>query len=366
MQYFSNNSLTGLLNNKISSNLSEDLTTSISNSPLYGSVASITGTIDAGLDAFGIRQLVKHKCVVCGKYFEYLPFDGFCSFNCFSKWALKNILGSYDSTDSFITQIFNMVRSISQLISGILNLIASLPTLIHQVDTLPSIYQDYLKQKISWLFTYVDIEIDKLMIKKNEFIIKHILDPIIQDNKIIKQVADKIEWIQSAVSIVQQMQMQLGAAYKAAKSAILSNVSFLMPPESFGFYKTSRTMAKKPLLNIFNIPTDLNVVRSVISDKNIQSISKFLSISFPPITEAEYLLDENLFSARLLASSLNAKNISENIKKLNLVLKFGAQYLPPYEELSLANPNYDVAMYFGWAPTAAFCFGCPIMPYALY
>lgn len=364
MSIFPNNSLTGFLNDKISSNASEDVNALVGNTELYGSIASITGSIDAGLDAFGIRSKVKHKCVICGKSFEYLPFDGFCSFECFSKWAMQTLLCTFDSTDSFLTTIFNMIRNLSSLISGTLNLIGSIPTIIHQVDVYPSMYQDYLKQKVSWLFTFIDIIIDELMIKKNQYIIKFILDPIIKDRFIFKKLGQSLEWINSAVSIVQQMQLQLQTAYRSAKAAIQAQADSLLPPEGYAFYKTARTSKKVPTQKMWQIPTNTNITLSVLSDKNIQSISKFLKISFPPIEEAEYLLDETMFSARLLASSLNAKNISENIIKLNRLLKLGGQYLPPYEELTLKNPWFDVAIYFGWGPMSQFCFGCsnPIYP----
>lgn len=354
MALFDDRTITGTLNQKLVESTNGDF--NVASTPLYNSVTSITGTIDAGLDAFGIRQAVKHKCVMCGKSFGYLPFDGFCSFECFSKWALKNITNNYDVTDSFITNIFNMVQSITRLISGSLNLIGSIPTLIHQVDYVPEFYRDFLKQKISWLFTYVDIEIDELMIKKNKYIIEHILDPII-NKKVYKQIGKNIEWIQSALGIVQQMQIQLEISYKAAKQALKNQSTIL--PESYAFYETARTKNKQPQQHIWNIPTETNLVRSLMNDKNIQSISKFLKVGFPPIEEVEYFVDEGVFNARLLASALNAKNIAENIKTLNKLLKLGGQYLPPYEELSLTNPNFDVAIYFGWGVMSQWCFGCP-------
>ena len=148
--------------------------------------------------------------------------NGYCSLECAGKDLLKkltsSISGEYEVETS---EILNKIKNILDYFNLTLNVLTKIPDLLASFAKLPQEYKDYATAKLNLVFLEIKKIINKLLIKKNELIIK-LLRRIkfgTIDAKLSKLFA-AINSIISAVQVAKQaLEKALNAAYKSISKA---------------------------------------------------------------------------------------------------------------------------------------------------
>ena len=341
--------------------------------------------IVAAVNDFGQFLQRGSKCPVCGKTVPFMPANGYCSLECAGKDLLKKLTSSISGEYEVETpEILNKIKNILDYFNLTLNVLTKIPDLLASFAKLPQEYKDYATAKLNLVFLEIKKIINKLLIKKNELIIK-LLRRIkfgTIDAKLSKLFA-AINSIISAVQVAKQaLEKALNAAYKSISKA--SGLLYIGPQE-YGFFMTLKSnMALCPFYKtdaltyppeqlgkpfwgsgVINIAFDMSMcqfslnigAKSALQNVDFEKINAVIRKIFRPITPPEYLMDPDLFDVRLAISDQNAPAIQKLIRTLESVMVFGGDFIPTYDRLSLTNIWFVIAILTCWGPWTRSIYG---------
>ena len=341
--------------------------------------------IVAAVNDFGQFLQRGSKCPVCGKTVPFMPANGYCSLECAGKDLLKKLTSSISGEYEVETpEILNKIKNILDYFNLTLNVLTKIPDLLASFAKLPQEYKDYATAKLNLVFLDIKKIINKLLIKKNELIIK-LLRRIkfgTIDAKLSKLFA-AINSIISAVQVAKQaLEKALNAAYKSISKA--SGLLYIGPQE-YGFFMTLKSnMALCPFYKtdaltyppeqlgkpfwgsgVINIAFDMSMcqfslnigAKSALQNVDFEKINAVIRKVFRPITPPEYLMDPDLFDVRLAISDQNAPAIQKLIRTLESVMVFGGDFIPTYDRLSLTNIWFVIAILTCWGPWTRSIYG---------
>ena len=341
--------------------------------------------IVAAVNDFGQFLQRGTKCPVCGKTVPFMPANGYCSLECAGKDLLKKLTSSISGEYEVETpEILNKIKNILDYFNLTLNVLTKIPDLLASFAKLPQEYKDYATAKLNLVFLEIKKIINKLLIKKNELIIK-LLRRIkfgTIDAKLSKLFA-AINSIISAVQVAKQaLEKALNAAYKSISKA--SGLLYIGPQE-YGFFMTLKSnMALCPFYKtdaltyppeqlgkpfwgsgVINIAFDMSMcqfslnigAKSALQNVDFEKINAVIRKVFRPITPPEYLMDPDLFDVRLAISDQNAPAIQKLIRTLESVMVFGGDFIPTYDRLSLTNIWFVIAILTCWGPWTRSIYG---------
>lgn len=324
-------------------------------------------------------------CPVCGKHIDFMPGNGYCSIECAVKDLKNKILstltGEYETETP---QIIEKVKNVLSYFNLTLNVVTKIPDLLASIAKLPQEYKDYATAKINLVFLEIKRIINLLLIKKNELIIK-LLRRIkfgTIDDKLAPLFAVIAQVIKAVNAAKQALETSLAAAYNAIKSA---SGQFYIGPQEYGFFWTLKSnMAICPYFKTdatvypagqlgrpfwgggtMNIAFDMSLcqislnigAKSALQNVDFQKVNKIIRDVFLPIQTVEYLMDPDLFDVRLALSDQNAPAIEKIIKILEKTIVIGGDFIPTYENLSLINVWYVIAILTCWGPWTRAIFG---------
>ena len=341
--------------------------------------------IVAAVNDFGQFLQRGSKCPVCGKTVPFMPANGYCSLECAGKDLLKKLTSSISGEYEVETpEILNKIKNILDYFNLTLNVLTKIPDLLASFAKLPQEYKDYATAKLNLVFLEIKKIINKLLIKKNELIIK-LLRRIkfgTIDAKLSKLFA-AINSIISAVQVAKQaLEKALNAAYKSISKA--SGLLYIGPQE-YGFFMTLKSnMALCPFYKtdaltyppeqlgkpfwgsgVINLAFDMSIcqfslnigAKSALQNVDFEKINAVIRKVFRPITPPEYLMDPDLFDVRLAISDQNAPAIQKLIRTLESVMVFGGDFIPTYDRLSLTNIWFVIAILTCWGPWTRSIYG---------
>lgn len=334
--------------------------------PMGVSVESVDGCINAVIntvqtvDKFGKALAQGGKCMVCGKTIHYVPLNGYCSVQCFAKDLMKRIaFGNKSKSSGALDKLLESIQSALDFLDIVINLITELPEKLKDLATIPPEFRNFLQIRINIIFLQIKILINKIMIFKNNCIIE-ILKPL-QLGVINDKIALLLPAVNAIITTVQALITALDSTFGAIL-AIMQNPMFSISPESYVWAMTPRSIIRQPALYI-EVPPPLNGPFAPLSMLNVQAIAKTVQGLFPPITPIEYFMEPEWFDIRLALSD-QSDIVKQFIETLEMILKFGPEYLPRYKDLKITNPWFIAAILLGWAPKAQIAFGSFINPYA--
>jgi hypothetical protein len=140
------------------------------------------------------------------------------------------------------------------------------------------------------------------MIFKNNLIIK-VLKPI-QQGFITDKIASLVAIIGTIMNSINALKSTLDTAYSMLLR-ILQNPMFAIPPESFVWFCTPRTIARGMPYVYTEVPVNMSIAGNMfgpLSMLNINAINATVQGLFPPITAIEYFMKPEWFDVRLALS----------------------------------------------------------------
>lgn len=316
------------------------------------------------IDEFGKACKYGTPCKVCGKNMKHVPINGYCSIKCFLE-DLKKYLMAAKKKPNDVDALIEQLQKVLDMMSMVLNIVAEFPQKLIDAAKLPVRYRNYVQIRLNILFLTVRIAINKLMIIKNNIILR-ILQPItegIMDNKIVS----KYKWLQTTVEFIQKLYAAFDSTYVVILN-LLSNPQFSIPPESYVWLMTPRSVTTLPGKLYAEVPISgvINAVipgGSIMSCLQIDKINSILQGLFPPILAPEYLMDPKLFRVRL-AFSDQSDMVRQVGEMLETFLKIGPEWYPKYKDLKITNPFFVYAMLISWGPRGQQMFGSHVLPFA--
>lgn len=334
-----------------------------------------------------LGQYIKRgsKCPVCGKQVDFMPANGYCSITCAGKDLLKKLSASLSG--EYETETPNIIEKIKNILSYFnlaLNVISKIPDILASTAKLPVEYRNYTTAKINLIFLDIKKIINKLLIKKNELLIK--LLRRMKFGTIDKQLAGLFATLNSILTALnaakQSLETALASAYDAIKKA---SALFYIGPQEYGFfwtlksnmaicpfYKTDATVYPSGQLGrpfwggmTMNIAFDMSKcqfstsigAKSALQNVDFEKINKIIRKVFLPIQTVEYLMDPDLFDVRLALSDQNAPKIEKLVRLLEKTIVIGGDFVPTYENLNLTNIWFDIAILTCWGPWTRSIFG---------
>lgn len=319
--------------------------------------------IKAAVDKYGQAIRNGMNCSVCGKNIPYMPVQGFCSIQCFTQDLTTRIMTHMKrDEDSPITEILKRVGNVLDFFSLVLNVLLELPELLRNLKLLPDVWRNYLMLYVNIIFVKLRIIINKLMIKKNEYII-YVLKYMQRGlNKPFMQTL--FAPIEAVLMAVDKLKMAFETAYSAAMKA-LETPGMGIEPESYAWLFTPRSMMNGDAMGqyIINLPKGGLKLKLIPTMANIAmpQIDEFVKKTFPPIQSVEYFMDPALFDVRLALSD-QSDVVKKFMETLELFLVFGLDYLPRWKRLSIINPFFVLAILDGWGPHGRMEYGSIIYP----
>lgn len=308
------------------------------------------------LDKFGREIKNGFTCPVCGKHVKYIPNLGFCSIECYMKRVLQNVMDEWSQLDYETSKLIKKIDKIVSMANIAINLLLDLPRTIQDLAHIPEIYRNYLLVELDIQFNKLQIVINNLIIKKNEYLIK-ILEKIKLGtiNKALEVINVLIEAIMKTISLVQTT---FNTVY-ATVYEMLTTVSrmFTLEPEGMAFFMT-KASAMNPLFigqPLVKLQAEIiSPFNSLVNNANVEQINLFVQNTLPPILPIEYFLDPDAFKLRLILSDQNRQFMTDLLYTLNNLLVLNGDFLPRYSKLSLINPWFVCALIF---PTNQFNLG---------
>ena len=337
---------------------------------------------------FGQLMLKGSTCPVCGKHVDFIPSNGYCSLQCAGidllRKAKESLSGEYLSVSEKVQHKIDMVKNILDYVNLTLNVFAKIPDVLSSISRLPEEYKNYAIQKVNIIFLSLKRIINKLLILKNKIIIQ--LLKRIKFGTIDDKVAAILPSINAIINLSNQLKMQLTNALNVAYNAILKiSGQFYIGPQEMGFFMTLKSLQcvctqfktdvatyppeqlGRPYWGpgIFNIAFDMSKcqfsmeigAKSALQNRDFKKINAIIKKAFRPITEVEYLMDTDLFEVRLALSDQNATTIQKLVNMLSKTVVLGGDLIPSYENLSLLNPWYIIAILTCWGPLTQKIYG---------
>lgn len=320
----------------------------------------------AAFDKYGKAIRTGCKCSVCGKNVPYMPVSGFCSLECFITDLTNRVLTHMKRDQANpINQILDKISSILDYLNLVLNIITELPDMLRDLVYLPDAWKNYCLLSINIIFLNLRMIINKLMIKKNEYII-YLLELIkrgVIDDK-IKKIFQPIDTI---ITLVQTLMQELETAFTAALAAI-KIPAIGISPESYAWLFTVRSMMTPDAgLLIIELPThtmegiSTKIWPTGMINSACEKIDNVVKKTFPPIQAVEYFMDPDLFDVRLALSD-QSDLVKKFYETLEPLLVLGLDYMPRYKRLKLSNIWYVLAVMDGWSIHGRYEFGSIIHP----
>lgn len=308
------------------------------------------------LDKFGKEIKNGFTCPVCGKHVKYIPNLGFCSIECYMKRIIENVLNDWSQLDYETSKLIKKIDKIISMANIAINLILDLPRTIQDLAHIPEIYRNYLLVELNIQFNKLQICINRLIIKKNEYLIKLLSSIKLGTlNKALETVNALIEAIMKTISLVQTA---FNTAYTAVYEMLtVASRMFTLEPEGMAFFMTKSSMinplfAGQPLVKLQS--EIISPFNSLVNNEDIEKINLFVQNSLPPIRPIEYFLNPDVFKLRLILSDQNKNFMTDLLTTLNNLLVLNGDFLPRYSKLSLTNPWFISALIF---PTNQFNLG---------
>lgn len=316
------------------------------------------------IDKFGKALKFGTPCPVCGKNMKHIPPGGYCSIKCFMQDILKRVKNQKTKTND-IDKLLANVQNTLDMMNMALNLIAELPQKLLDIAKLPPEIRNYLQIRINIIFITLKIMINKLMIIKNNLLIK-LLSPL-QKGIIEDFIASAFPQVGVVMQTIQQLYTAFDMTYTQILK-IITNPILTIPPESYVWGLTPRSFFSFPGFLYIEVPksgllTDLIPMAGGISVLQADKIAQTIQSMFPPILPIEYIMPPKAFDIRLALSN-QSDIVIKTIHKLESFLKVGPEYMPRYKDLKLTNPFFIAACLLGWGPTARLMFGSFINPWA--
>lgn len=341
--------------------------------------------IAAAVNDFGQFLIRGSRCPVCGKVVQFMPSNGYCSLECAGKDLLRKLTecltGEYEVETP---EIIEKIKNILDYFNLALNVITKIPDVLASLAKLPQEYKNYATAKLNLVFLEIKKIINKLLIKKNELIIK--LLRRIKFGTIDDKLSGAFAVINQVIKAVQTAKLALESALQVAYTAITkANGLFYIGPQEYGFFMTLKSnlalcpfYKTDPLVyppeqlgrpfwgaGTMNIAFDMSLCqfsasiggKSALQNVDFKKINKIIRKVFLPITTPEYLMDPDLFDVRLALSDQNAPAIQKLTKILEYTIVIGGDFIPSYERLSLINIWFVVAILTCWGPWTRAIYG---------
>lgn len=351
-------------------------------------VITATFKLKKAVDDMGRLFMNGSTCPVCGKRVRFMPSNGFCSINCALQDLLvrvrESLTGEYVKVSEKVQKKIDLIKEILDYINLSINLFAKLPDVLAGIMRLPEEYKNYAIQKINIVFLSIKKIINKLLIFKNKLIIS--LLKRIKFGTIDQKVQKMLEPINEIIQLVNMLKQKLNDALSVAIAAITKlNGQFYIGPQEYGFFmplkslvapcpyfKTDATVYPPEQLgrpywgpSVFNVAFDMSKcqlsldigIKSALQNRDFKKINSIIKKVFLPIGELEYLMDPDLFDVRLALSDQNAPTIQKLVMQLQKVVVLGGDFIPSYDNLSLTNIWYIIAILSCWGPWTRAVFG---------
>lgn len=331
-----------------------------------GVISALVKTKNA-FDRFGRTIKEGSTCRICHKRLAYLPAQGFCSTECFIKDLTNRVLVQRATSENDPVNVtVDYLQHWLQYINIVINLITELPQLLRDVRWLPDIYRNYVVVKLNICFVKIRLMITRLLLAKNDAIIR-LLTPV-QNGVLDDKLAFWFEPINNVIKLINIITKALNTAMAAAIKAMQIPTSTIAP-ESYAWLMTPRSALNSDAGKLFvELPTTsptkgivTKIIPTGVLNQHVEAIDKWVHKKFPPITNAEYLLDPDAFNLRLELSD-QSDIVRRTYEILANFMVLGPDYMPRYKNLKLTNFYFITAILEGWAIHGKNSFGSLIHP----
>lgn len=351
------------------------------NTALFNMCASASGLndVDFSKTPEGIQALKKAKnnidefgkclkqgtpCMVCGTTIHWGGLNGYCSTKCFLE-DLMNRIKSMKTKPNDFDKIIDNLQRILDMLNMALNMIAELPQKLVDMVHLPQPYRNFIQIHVNLVFIQIRLIINKVMIFKNNLIIK-LLEPI-ANGVLLDKLVEKYPILGQIINTIGALYVAFDTTYTLLLK-LLQNPIFTIPAESYVWALTPRSVITQPGFLWVEVPksamlSDLVPLAGGLTGQYVEQIQKTIQGLFPPILPPEYLMPPEAFEYRLIFS--NQSDLVMTIARmLQEYLKAGPEYMPRYKDLKLTNIFFLAGLLLGWGPTGRLMFGSFINPYA--
>ena len=332
-----------------------------SSTPQLQSIVNIASAVDK----YGKAIKQGMTCPVCGKHVPYMPVQGFCSVECFTKDLTARLLTHLKRDEANpVNKILDRISKILDFFNLVLNVLTELPDILRNLVSLPDAIKNFVMVYINIIFLKIRMILNKLMIKKNEYII-YILKWMQRgvQTKTMQQMFMPVKAIIVTVRVLHQLFEQ---GYQIALQA-LKVYGINIEPESYAWMMTPRSMMNADSgqlvinLPIPNLQTAKAPFPSGLMNISMTAIDKIVQKVFPPIQSVEYFMDPDLFDVRYMLSD-QSDLPKKFIEALEALLTFGLDFIPRWKRLSIINPFFVCAILNGWAVHGQRAFGSILQP----
>ena len=361
----------------------------------------------AGKDLLGRLTHKGHKCPVCGGYVGgseklltafkkdklaalnsfgggLMP-SGYCSIKCAAIGLEQKLISSAKPDKTFWTDLKEKVNETITLVNMVSNMLTMIPSYLIDLENFPdplAPVQEYLMREIDIKFFQLRIEMNKLSIKINDWIINLLkrMQSSKTGNLLTKEFKGVFSAFNTAIDLVSAVQSTFNQIYAVAYADLGGEVAagskviksktgnvpsnFSISAQASGFANvTPKGRQKYPNKMFVEIKKSSQQQDTILdwidNDLFNRTIDK---VSFPPIKEVEYFLDPEVFEQRLIFSDHNAKG---RIKLSNFLLPFinkGSEAYPKYEKILPYNIWWLLYLLNSLGPMVSSLYGLPGYP----
>jgi len=223
------------------------------------------------------------------------------------------------------------------------------------------IFAVYFKTVANMLMCYVKIQINNVLIWKNDLILELLSRKKNWTDGATAGLEALFAGVEACIAALAALNAQLNAAFAVVyKVAVESMVPFLIEPDSVNFGFTPRSLVRIPGKFVNRLPS-LNSGNTSKGTEMTDAILAAFEPAFPPIMTPEWFMEPPVFRARLVMSDMNTQAICRIVEPLMMILK-EVEPLPRYENLQVYNLQWIAFLLGSWGPQGINHFGIPGYP----
>lgn len=320
-------------------------------------------------DTYGdgrIHQQVD-KCPVCGGEMHTPTRTGVCSRKCELAINVQDLSKTIGSLQEKVNNVNGNVQTALNLVNSLMTCINQLPQILSQILSmgLDETYLMYFKVYLKVVELWVQLQINKVLIWKNNLIIKMLEKKKHGIDEACSALDSLFAGVNAAVDAVQQMADAFAQSYETLLSTIINSLTmFILEPQGVHFLFTIRSMSRGA--NTMTMVRELKPTQfapGAMDTKFVpidqQTIVQMVRNAFPAMSDNDYMLDPTAFQARKALSNYNVDSIKQMVKPLLDLLRTATESLPKYENLKVTNVWWLAFLLMTWGPEGIVHFGFP-------
>lgn len=321
-------------------------------------------------DTYGDGRIYQHvlKCPVCGKEMKDTPTrTGVCSRACELAINAQDLSKTIGDLQEKVNDVNGNIQKALNLVNSLMSCIQQLPEILNQILSmgLDDTYLMYFKVYLKVVELWVQLQVNKILIWKNNLIIKMLEKKKHGIDEACSALDSLFSGVNAAVESVQKLAKAFSETHEQLLQTIINSLTmFILQPQGVHFFFTIRSMSKG-----YNATTMVRELKPTEFAPGLMN-TKFVPIAeetvvnmvrnaFPPMTEDDYFLAPSAFQARKALSNYNVDAIKKMIKPLLSLLRTATESLPKYENLKVTNVWWLMFLLLTWGPEGQKHFGFP-------